>query len=168
MLLKNIDQERGLMNGSRGVVLRFEWASVEGQEQEIWAPICKFETAEGKIIEKAIDREEFRIELQGKTVAERQQFPLRLAYAISIHKCQGMTLPKVEMSLKDVFEAGQAYVALSRASSLEGLRLMDFDSRVVKAHPKVIHFYRSMNSTQSQMEMHRKEGSRSNPLLCDD
>lgn len=53
----------------------------------------------------------------GQVLAKRSQIPLRLAYAITIHKCQGMTLSKVEMSLKDVFEPGQVPAALLLVSA---------------------------------------------------
>lgn len=55
-----------------------------------------------------------------------------------------MTLDCVEISLARVFESGQAYVALSRARSLEGLRVLDFDPHVVKANQDVLNFYKMM------------------------
>lgn len=70
--------------------------------------------------------------------------PLRLGYAISIHKSQGMTLDAVEMDLgSDIFEYGQAYVALSRAKSLENIRIKNVKASSFQMHPKVREFYLS-------------------------
>jgi ATP-dependent DNA helicase PIF1 len=55
-----------------------------------------------------------------------------------------MTIERVEMKLGEVFEAGQAYVALSRATSLEGLRLLSFDKRKIFTDPQVVEFYASL------------------------
>ena len=62
----------------------------------------------------------------------------------SFYTLQGMSLDCVEISLSRVFESGQAYVALSRARSLEGLCVMDFSSGCVRADPEVLRFYRNI------------------------
>ena len=64
-----------------------------------------------------------------------------LAWAISIHKSQGMTIAYLNVSFQGMFEYGQAYVALSRATDLEGLSLSSFSPSSIKAHDKVKAFY---------------------------
>ena len=61
---------------------------------------------------------------------------------------QGMTLDCAEMSFSRVFEAGQVYVALSRAKNLQGLRVLDFNAASVRAHPDVLKFYHNLRRAQ--------------------
>ncbi|KAL1377699.1 hypothetical protein pipiens_016089 [Culex pipiens pipiens] len=138
MLLKNLNIAEGLVNGARGVVLNY----VQG-----------YPTVQFKKRQLLVKPEKWSIKTAGGLVVTRAQLPLKLAWAFSIHKSQGLTLDCVEMSLSKVFEAGQAYVALSRAQSLESLRVLDFDSKQVWASPQVLEFYRDLRRQIRDREM---------------
>jgi hypothetical protein len=90
---------------------------------------------------------------QGKHEAySRRQLPLILAYAITIHKAQGMGLERAKTSLREneIFQAGQAYVALSRVHTLEGLLLEAFSPNTVRAHPECLKFYQQLDEERRQ------------------
>lgn len=78
------------------------------------------------------------LEDNGVDVARITQFPLRLAWAITVHKSQGMSLDGAIIDLSSVFEYGQGYVALSRVRRLSGLYLIGWNNRAVKVDPKII------------------------------
>lgn len=141
MLTKNLDVARGLVNGARGVVVAFD----SGKQG---LPRVRFLCG----VTEVLKPERWVFKSGGGVHLSRQQLPLKLAWAISIHKSQGMTLDCVEISLARVFECGQAYVALSRARSLEGLRVMDFDPHVVRADPDVLTFYRKLRKERLLMQ----------------
>ena len=83
------------------------------------------------------DYASWAIEENGKVKAEIAQVPLRLAWAITVHKSQGMTLDTAVMDLSDAFVPGQGYVALSRVRSLEGLILKWYNSTALAIDPRV-------------------------------
>jgi ATP-dependent DNA helicase PIF1 len=73
------------------------------------------------------------------------QFPLCLAWAVTIHKIQGSSLSHAQIDIgSSIFEYGQTYVALSRVKTMDGLYLMNFQPNRIKSHPKVIAFYESL------------------------
>ena len=135
MLVKNMDMSCGLVNGSRGIVVGFTKDSQK-------FPIVRFYN--GKEI--TIKLEVWTFRLNSNINMTRMQLPLQLAWALSIHKSQGMTLDCVEISLARVFECGQAYVALSRARSLKNLRLIDFDVNTIRANDVVVKYYQGLKS----------------------
>lgn len=123
--------EEGLANGSRGIIIDFS---------ENNNPIVQF--LNGKVLE--IKRKDYKLE-ENKDSITKKQIPLIHAWAITIHKAQGMSLEYVQTDIgKSIFEYGQAYVVLSRIKTLEGLSLIDIDYTKIKANPKVINFYESL------------------------
>ncbi len=91
--------------------------------------------------EHVVRMEQFSLSQGGAVIASRTQLPLSYGWALSIHRSQGLTLERVQLSLGRVFECGQMYVALSRARSLEGLSLLDIDLSKVRAHPRALAFH---------------------------
>ena len=136
MLLTNKDYDAGLVNGARGVVVGFEGT----EENRI--PLVQF--LKGQPIPITMNSWESS-ELEG---IHRKQIPLKLAYAITIHKAQGATL---DCALIDIgtstFECGQAYVALSRVKNLHSLYIWDVEPSAFRAHPKVLKFYEQISKT---------------------
>lgn len=127
MLLTNLDFDAGLVNGSRGVVTGFDSSG---------APLVQFLRGDPIPVPAASWES---TDMEG---VSRKQIPLKLAYAITIHKAQGATL---DCALIDIgtstFEYGQAYVALSRVKNLESLYIWDVEATAFRAHPKVLAFY---------------------------
>ena len=115
-----------------------------GDTSRKW-PLVQFAVSDGTSRVLLCQRESWKIELpNGEVQASRNQVPLILAWALSIHKAQGQTLERVRVDLGKIFEKGQAYVALSRATCQEGLQVLRFDPKKVMAHDRVRSFYDSL------------------------
>ena len=134
MLLMNMDFNKGLINGACGVIQKFNDKSI----------VIKFDNG----IEAAIPQNTFEYYYNDRVVAQRIQYPLRLAYGITIHKSQGMTLDKLVVDCARIFERGQAYVAMSRVKTLNGLYLKNFEPTKVFVDSKVAKFYENLQEVK--------------------
>ena len=132
------------MNRSRKRLKEMISKDLVGDTTKVW-PVVRFAIADGSSRDLLCQNESWKIELpSGEVQASRSQIPLILAWALSIHKAQGQTLERVKVDLGRIFEKGQAYVALSRATCQEGLQVLRFDPKKVMAHEKVRSFYESL------------------------
>jgi len=127
IFIKN-NTEEGYVNGTTGIVQSF-------------SPIDKMPiviTTDGKKIK--LEPEDWSLENDsGKVTATVSQVPLRLAWAITIHKSQGMTLDAAQIDLSKTFEVGQGYVALSRIKRIEGLSLLGLNPMALRVDPLILH-----------------------------
>ncbi|MEK7107161.1 MAG: hypothetical protein AAB899_03160, partial [Patescibacteria group bacterium] len=149
MFTKN-DVERKFMNGTLGIVTGFE--------RETGYPAVKTHSGRTVIAEPV----EWHVEDGGKVLARIEQIPLRLAWAITVHKSQGMSLDGAHMDLSQAFEYGQGYVALSRVRTLAGLSLAGLNGRALEVHPEVAKRdrdfkLRSASARKAFEEMPKKE-----------
>jgi len=120
--------DAGYANGTLGIVRNLEGSS--------GGPVV--ETLTGKLIDVPV--ESWTIEEDGKVKAELKQYPLRLAWAITVHKSQGMSLDAVEVDLSRAFEKGMGYVALSRVRSWNGLTILGFNDKALLVDPEVMSY----------------------------
>ncbi|KAK8802104.1 hypothetical protein WA158_006499 [Blastocystis sp. Blastoise] len=196
MLLKNLDVERGLVNGMRGVVTRFidisESAAISSSEDEdpanseardnqsqmnqslspsknstpagnrlfvvnigqknsvTYMPIVKFALPAGET-EVAIESNAWEIEGgRDKPLAQREQIPIKLAWAMSIHKSQGMSIDLLEIDLNGVFEKGMTYVAMSRGVDINRMRVRGFDRKNIHVDTTVERFYQETEQKEAK------------------
>ena len=119
ILRRNIDTTIGLVNGAIGTVLCISKEQIKVKFDHISATYD-------------LERVQSKFMVMKNLYVYRQQFPLMLAYAITIHKSQGLSLDCSIVDLSDrVFSEGMAYVALSRVRSLAGLHLSAFDTKLI-------------------------------------
>ncbi len=126
MFVKN-NFEEGVVNGTLGTVIGYD---------ESGSPQVK--TKHGVVV--AHPESWGIVDDAGKVIAEITQVPLRLAWAMTIHKSQGMSMDAAEIDLSGAFEPGMGYVALSRVRSLSGLRLLGLNDTALMVHDRVSAF----------------------------
>jgi hypothetical protein len=123
MLRRNIDIGSGLVNGALGTIIKINYSEKEVNLIENLE--IKFDNMNENT---KIERITADFECGKNTYMSRTQFPIHLAWAITIHKCQGLTLDAVLLDIGvEVFELGMSYVALSRAKLLKNVHLLEFD-----------------------------------------
>jgi len=147
MFVKN-NFEVGYVNGTLGTVTAI------GKN----GPVVR--TYKGQIID--VEPASWKIEEDGKVKAEITQYPLRLAWAITVHKSQGMSLDYVEVDLSKSFERGMGYVALSRVRSIDGLRIIGLNDTALKVSDEVVEFdeelrEKSANTVRGFMDLSSTE-----------
>jgi ATP-dependent DNA helicase PIF1 len=141
MCTVNLDLESGICNGSIGIVSDFVL------RLNVPVPVVQFSNG----IKREIPIQYWQSE-EYPTIAIGQ-YPLCLAWAMTIHKIQGATLPMAEMDIgKSIFESGQTYVALSRVKSLGGLYLSSFHPQNIRVNEKVTAFYETIPEVEYEME----------------
>ena len=152
MLLKNLDIANGLANGSCGTVVNIKPNVVEvlfdTNKQIVPIQRVDFEmpvNTKSKTIQITNEDGYTTKIIATKKKIVRNQYPLRLAYGITIHKSQGMTFDKLIVDCGRVFADGQAYVALSRTRSLQGLYPINFDHTTVTVSKAVVEFYKQLD-----------------------
>lgn len=179
MLIKNVDEK--LVNGRIGSIVGFVTEAEyelrqssqasegfeDGNEEkavqdETCYPLVHFPNDDepSGVEEMLCTMEEWKVEVETgvgtktqKITASRTQVPLMLAWAMSIHKAQGQTLSYVEVDIKKAFNPGQVYVALSRVTSADNLRIVNYQPGRMRADARVLRFYERL-----KVDTEAKEG----------
>ncbi len=134
----------GFVNGSRGRVIDFD-------ENK---PVVELQHGK-KVI--TVGEHSWALEEDGKERARVTQLPLRLAWAITIHKSQGMSLDSVEIDLSRAFTPGMGYVALSRVRSLDGLYLKGINNTAMAMHPEIFTFDEHIRASSQKLAQETPE-----------
>ena len=143
----NLDMDKGICNGSQGIIVDIY------VKNTLKIPIVKFTNG----VLKHIYPHHWQSE--DYPTLSISQYPLCLAWALTIHKIQGATLDLAEIDIgNSIFEYGQTYVALSRVKSLDGLYLSAFEPTKIQTNPSVIAFYKSIRENQHSAPKTQMDG----------
>lgn len=138
-LLKNLPDGE-LVNGSIGIVTKMDNDNVtvdfDGREEVLFNEKWKIE--ESYLDDKG--------KIKTKVLASREQIPLKLAWASTVHRTQGLTLDKIAVDLRGWVATGGAYVALSRARNKEGLKVIGITKNSIKTCPRCLDFYENIQA----------------------
>ena len=148
MCTVNLDLDNGVCNGSIGKVIDFIFPNTTSNDTPPTpVPIVLFSNGHRMIMaEKYWQSEDYPSVAVG-------QYPLCLAWAMTIHKIQGATLSMAEIDIgRGIFECGQTYVALSRVKNLDGLYLSNFEPDRIKTNQKVKSFYEGIPEVEYEEE----------------
>ena len=139
MLRRNVDVLKGLVNGSMGEVTQLDLG--KGRVEKVHVLLDATNNVE--VVEKVT----VAFEVSKGVFYNRRQFPLVLAYSITIHKSQGLTLESVVTSLgPEIFTSGMAYVALSRCKTLEGIHILRLKRESITAEVKNVREYNRLRA----------------------
>lgn len=143
MFLRNDNHEKRYVNGTMGWITRMEEDGV----------VVRKDNGDVVYVERATwEQYDYHVDKKTKTIftevsATYSQIPLKLAWAVSIHKSQGLTFDEVAIDAKDAFVSGQVYVALSRCRSMKGLHLLThIPSQKITVDPFVMQFMDSIDA----------------------
>ena len=130
MVIRNLSIENKLVNGTRGIVVEMKELSVIIRDNDDRLHEISYHTD---------------MNMNGKKNIGIAFIPLKLAYAISIHKSQGASIDNLEIDLgDDIFITGQLYTAISRATNIKNLKLLNFSKSSLMKNKKIKNFYKNL------------------------
>lgn len=140
MFVKN-NFDKGYANGTLGTVIEF---TDDGY------PVVEIATTQKQVIISPVSWE---FEDRGSVVASIRQLPLRLAWAITVHKSQGMSLDVADINLSASFEHGMGYVALSRVRTLDGICLRGINTQALRVNPTIVEKDKEFKDLSQKLEL---------------
>lgn len=140
MITKNIDPDAGIVNGSRGVITSIS----QGETKSAINTTVYVKLMSGEVY--PVSFQKWEMEVDDNVTVIREQLPLMLAYAFTIHKSQGATLDCVLLDIGKIFEYGQVYTGLSRCRTLSGTYLFGYNKDVSfkLANPDLLKFIEAL------------------------
>lgn len=147
LFLQN-DVQKRWVNGTQGIVTGIDDHQIKVKKTNSQKTSRKNKAGEDMLVsrEVTVDKASFALQdAEGKIIAQAIQFPLALGYATTIHKSQGATLDDLWCDLGALWEPGQAYVAMSRLRTRQGLKVLRWSPRSIIVDRQVVNFYNQLD-----------------------